>query len=66
MLTGYKKFSGRTKHIAPKYQLLRELAKDGSINVCYKSTTNMIADVGTKYLEKQAFENVLRQIIRNF
>lgn len=65
LLAGNKTFSGRTKYTALRYQLLKELMEDGRINICHKGTTNMLADVLTKYLRKQAFENILKQI-RNF
>lgn len=57
-----QKNCSRTNYITKRHQMLKELVKDGRINVCYKGATNMMAYVCTKHLKKQAFENGLMQI----
>ena len=43
-------FHGRTKHIEIKYHFVRELVENGTINLHYCPTTDMLADLLTKGL----------------
>jgi hypothetical protein len=45
-----------TRHMKIKYHYIRELIKDGSINVEFLPTTEMVADIMTKALDKGPFE----------
>jgi hypothetical protein len=47
---------GRTKHIDIRYHYIRDLVKDGKINVKYLPTEDMVADTLTKALEKKQFK----------
>lgn len=52
-------FHCRTKHIDIKYHFIREKYNNGDINVIYVSTHNQLADLFTKPLPKEKFENLL-------
>ena len=52
------RFSERTKHVAIRYFFIRELISDGQFSVQYCPTENMIADIFTKALHRQAFEKL--------
>ena len=51
------RFHNRTKHIDVAYHFVREKVNDNSIIVQYCSTDQMLADVMTKSLPKQTFQN---------
>ena len=46
-----EKSSGRTKHIDTKYHYVRDLLKQGEIDVIYCASNEMMADLLTKPLE---------------
>ena len=46
----------RTKHIDIKYHYVREALQDGTIDLVYCPTENMIADIFTKPLSRNRFE----------
>ena len=46
----------RTKHIDNKYHYVREALQDGTIDLVYCPTENMIADIFTKPLSRNRFE----------
>jgi hypothetical protein len=46
---------GRTKHIDVRYHYIRQLIEDGSINVKYLPTTEMLADILTKPLPSSQY-----------
>ena len=48
-------FHGRTKDIEIKYHFTREQVKNGTIELQYCRTENMIADMFTKGLLKEKF-----------
>ena len=48
-------FHGRTKHIEIKYHFTREQVKNGTIELQYCRTEEMIADMFTKGLLKEKF-----------
>ena len=53
---GYDKGNaGRSKHIALRYNIIREYVADGTIKVVYCPTSQMIADTLTKPLGKSLF-----------
>lgn len=48
----------RTKHIDIRYHYLREAVKEGTINLSYCPTEDMIADLLTKPLSRGRFETL--------
>ena len=57
------KYRPRTKHTAIKYHHFREHVKNKSIRVEAINTKEQIADIFTKPLEKQQFENLQQKLI---
>ena len=57
-MTKNPQFHGRTKHIAIKYHYIREQVNDGTVNVQYCSTENMLADMLTKPLASTQFSKL--------
>ena len=55
-------FRGRSKHILIRYHFVRDKVNDGTINISYCPTTEMIADMLTKGLPTGTF-NKLRKMI---
>ena len=53
-------FHGKTKHFKIKFYLLREVQKEGEVQLIYCKTENQSADILTKALPKDRYE-VLRQ-----
>lgn len=53
---------GRSKHIDVKYHFLRDLAKNGTIDLIYCKSENQVADVFTKSLKLPAFQK-LRELL---
>lgn len=51
-------FHSRTKHIDVKFHFIREKYDNHEINVLYVCTRNQIADLFTKALPKEKFENL--------
>ncbi|PRQ41856.1 putative RNA-directed DNA polymerase [Rosa chinensis] len=49
---------GRSKHIDVRYHFLRDLCKDGVINVIYCKSEDQIADIMTKPLKTAVFEKL--------
>ena len=62
---GNQAFSSRTKHIALRFFYVRELVNDGAITIHYIPTENQLADIGTKFLNKQRLRFLIN-IIKNF
>ena len=60
-----RSFSSRTKHIALRFFLIRELVSEGRISIHYIPTDINPADIGKKHLNKHRFRNLL-DIISNF
>ena len=56
---GNRTYSSRTKHIALRFFYVRELIRDGHITIHHVSSTNMLADVCTKWLAAPAFKAIL-------
>ena len=52
----HKRNSGRTKHIALRYSMIRECVKDNNITIEYLPTDRMIADTLTKPLGAILFQ----------
>ena len=48
-------FHGRTKHIELDYHYVREKVALGSLEMCFVSSTNQVADIFTKPLSKLPF-----------
>ena len=55
-LVANPEFHSRSKHIDVQYHYTRELVEDGTINVEYIPTTEMVADCLTKPLKKAKLE----------
>ena len=53
-------FHGKTKHFKIKFYFLREVQKEGEVQLIYCKTENQSADILTKALPKARFE-FLRQ-----
>lgn len=49
---------GRSKHIHVRYHFLRELVKEGTIQLDYCSTQDQIADIMTKAVKLEVFEEL--------
>ena len=52
----------RTKHIDVKYHYIREKVNENKIFLQYCNTNDMLADILTKGLAKQKFENFRSQM----
>lgn len=53
---------GRSKHIAVRYHFLRDLSKDGVVELKYCSSQEQIADIMTKPLKLDAFVKLREQL----
>ncbi len=53
-------FHGRTKHIGKKFHFIRELVSSRGVQLQYRSTKEMIADMLTIGLPHDQFTNLLR------
>ena len=51
-------FHGRTKHIDIRYHFIREAVVNGTIELEYCNSENMVADIFTKALSKPRFEKL--------
>ena len=61
-MTKYPQFHGRSKHITIKYHFVRDKVSDGTINISYCPTTEMIADMLTKGLPTGTFNKLCKMI----
>ena len=52
-----------TRHMKIKYHYIRELIKDGSVKIEYIPTTEMVADIMTKALDRGLFEKFRRVLL---
>lgn len=59
---GNRTYSSRTKHIALRFFYLRELIRDGRITIHHVSSTNMLADICTKWLPAPAHRFIISLI----
>ncbi|KAF2297864.1 hypothetical protein GH714_004239 [Hevea brasiliensis] len=50
-------FHGKTKHIKIKYHFLREVEREGEVQLIHCSSKNQVADILTKGLQKSKFED---------
>lgn len=48
----------RTKHIDIRYHFIRETLQEGTIDLCYCPTSEMVADILTKPLSRGQFEKL--------
>jgi len=55
-------FHNRTKHIDVKHHFVRGALENGHIEVAYKSTEDMAADVLTKGLSKHKHDKCIRML----
>jgi hypothetical protein len=49
---------GRSKHIDVRFHFLRDLTKDGTLELAHCNSHNQIADIMTKPLKFEAFEKL--------
>lgn len=49
---------GRSKHIHVRYHFLREQVKEGTIRLDYCSTNDQVADIMTKAVKREVFEEL--------
>lgn len=47
---------GKSKHIRVRFHFLRELAKDGEVELVQCGTQDQVADIMTKALKLEAFQ----------
>ena len=62
MLNGLSRHCA-SKHINPKFHYTRDLIADGTINVVYCPTRQMVADVLTKPLPRASHENFAKDLL---
>ena len=55
-------FHGKSKHIRIKYHLIRNLVKDGKINVMHCKTQEQIVDIFTKALKYDVFNEMKEKL----
>ena len=48
----------RTKHIDIRYHYVREAVQEGTVDLCYCPTNEMLADLLTKQLSRGQFERL--------
>jgi hypothetical protein len=56
-------FHQRTKHIDVKYHFVRERVESGEVKLVYVTTTDQLADLLTKPLERVRFEALRKQVL---
>ncbi|CAI5799470.1 Retrovirus-related Pol polyprotein from transposon TNT 1-94 [Podarcis lilfordi] len=57
-LTQSERFLAKTKHIGVKYHYIRQMIQDGLVELSYCSTQEMTADILTKPLPRESFQNL--------
>ncbi|XP_060137743.1 uncharacterized protein LOC132593052 [Zootoca vivipara] len=57
-LTQSEKFLARTKHIGVRYHYIRQVIEDGLVEMCYCNTEQMTADILTKPLLREKFQDL--------
>jgi len=57
-----RQFKPSTRHVSVKYFWLRELVRDGDMDISYVRTDAMIADGLTKGLEQAKHQNFLNML----
>ena len=55
--------SGRTKHIALRYNMIRETIKEHNIKVVYTPSKDMVADIFTKPLGMHLFPRLQAAVL---
>jgi hypothetical protein len=53
---------GRSKHIRVRFHFLRDLAKDGEVELVYCPTQEQVADLMTKALKLEAFQKLRKKM----
>lgn len=64
-VAGNQTYSSRAKHVALRYFYIREIIKEGHVSIHYIPTEKQLADLGTKFLNKQR-HRFLIELIKNF
>ncbi|CAL0324844.1 unnamed protein product [Lupinus luteus] len=62
MLAKNPVFHGRSKHIDVRYHFLRNLTKDGVVDMKFCGTYDQLADIMTKPLKLDQFEKFRKQL----
>lgn len=55
-------YSNRSKHISVRYAALRELVKDGRLQLDFVASVNMLADICTKFCTREVMQSLIWQI----
>ena len=55
-------FHGQTKHIKIKFHLIREVQQSNEVLLVHCSSENQLADIFTKSLPKERFEDMRQRI----
>ena len=55
-------FSSRSKHIAVRYNALREWAKENRFRLDFVPSESMLADICTKYCTRDIFNSLIKQV----
>lgn len=55
-------FHGRTKHIKIKFHFIREVQQSNEVLLVHCSSQNQLADIFTKSLPKERFEDLRQRI----
>ena len=53
---------GRSKHIDVRFHFLRDLTKEGTIELIYCGTQEQLADIMTKALKLDTFQKLRNQL----
>lgn len=56
------RYHKRTKHIDIRYHVSRDAVREGIIELCYCSTSEMLADLLTKALPSPRFNNLVTSL----
>jgi intein-encoded DNA endonuclease-like protein len=54
---------GKTKHMDVRYHYIRELLTDKQVEITHKSTSDMIADLLTKPLDRLTFSKLRSKLL---
>ena len=58
-------FTSRAKHVVLRYFYICEIIKEGRVSIHYIPTEKQLADLGTKFLNKQ-WHRFLIELMKNF
>ena len=61
-VAGNQTYSPRVKHVALRFFIVQELAKEGRTSIHYVKTEDQLADIGTKHLSKHRHRYLIKLI----